>query len=266
VYTLRAFIPHILRARRWTAFHSPGLFRLFMAAAHDAAHPPRAREIEAERARLKQCREAIMRTDHGAGSAGIVQNGTVAVSRIARTALSNPYQCRFMARLAGHINPSSILELGTSLGISAAYLAAAAPGAKVTTVEGDPSVAAHAKDVFANLNLANINLEVRVFRDYIDSLPAGERFDLVFLDGHHEGAALVGYFDALRPHMHEHTVVIVDDIYWSGDMTEGWKTLLGRPGVTQSVDAFRFGVLFFDTSFREREHHRIRLPVQAYSA
>ena len=64
--------------------------------------------------------------------------------------------------------------------------------------------------------------------------------------------------------MHEHTAGIVDDIYWSADMTEGWNALIERPGVTQSVDAFRFGLLFFDTSFREREHHCMRLPLRAY--
>lgn len=235
-----------------------------MDCADDKVLPTQAHAIEAERVRLAHSRVTIRRTDHGAGSSGRLQHGLVPVSRIARTALSNPYQCRFMARLAGHLRPTSILELGTSLGISGAYLAAAAPVARVTTVEGDPAVAALAKDVFGHLGLINIDLQVSVFKDYIRSLPAGARFDLVFLDGHHEGKALAAYFDALRPHMHERTVVIVDDLYWSADMTEGWKTLLERPGVTQSVDAFRFGLLFFDPSFRQREHHRIRLPVRAY--
>ena len=235
-----------------------------MECADDGRLPPKADEIEAERTRLLGCTDTIIRTDHGAGSSGTVQTGPVAIRRIARTALSNPYQCRFMARLAGHLGPSLILELGTSLGISAAYLAAAAPGARVTTVEGDPAVAAQAKAEFEHLGLTNIDLQVRVFKDYLGSLPAGKRFDLLFLDGHHESKALIAYFDALRPHMHEHTVVIVDDIYWSVDMTDGWKSLLERPGVTQSVDAFRFGMLLFDPSFREREHHRIRLPWRAY--
>lgn len=263
MYTFLAFLRFLLGSRSWTRLHSPRLFSLFRDAVRAARKPKSGAAIEYERKKLLDSRTSIFRTDHGAGS--VMNRAPVTtVGRIAASALSRPYQCQFMAGVAAHVDGREILEFGTSLGISVAYLAAACPGARVTTVEGDPAVAAIAKEVWHRLRISNIDLRVSTFDAYLATGPGKEPIDLVFLDGHHEAKALLRYYHALLPRMHADTVILVDDIHWSRDMTEGWKKLQGLPDVTQSVDCFRFGLLFRHADFREKAHYRIRLPWRAY--
>lgn len=261
MYTHLAFLRHLLRARSWTALHSPTLFRLLGTCTDNRLSISRAVDIEAERRRLLQRRTRILRTDHGAGTAYANEKQEATIGRIARHALSRPQKCRFIARLAAQQGCRHILELGTSLGVSTAYLAAACPNARVITVEGDPAVADEAREVFRRLTLDNIDLRVDTFAEFLACLPASDNFDLVFLDGHHAAEPLMTYYLAIRPFLHDRSIIIVDDIYWSRDMTRGWNSLVARPEVTRSADCFRFGLLFFSASFKEKEHHRIRLPL-----
>ncbi|WP_449437587.1 hypothetical protein [Pedobacter steynii] len=74
-------------------------------------------------------------TDLGAGS-HLNKNRTKKVSQIAKNALKNPALAQLIYRLAKDNNPKSIIELGTCLGITTAYLSKARPDAEVITVEG----------------------------------------------------------------------------------------------------------------------------------
>ena len=44
-------------------------------------------------------------------------------------------------------------------------------------------------------------------------------------------------------------------------MSDEWKKITALPEVTQSVDCFHFGLLFFKKDFLNRENHCIRLPL-----
>ena len=259
-YTAGRFLNHLINARRWDTFHSPFLFDLFTQCCNEHARSPEFEAIEACRKELLTFTEKIKRTDFGAGSATGNLGDQVPIADIARHALSHPFQCRFLFRLVQFMKPQSILELGTSLGISTAYLAAAAPEGFITTVEGDPNVARIARQTFEKLELANIELHSLLFRTYLEDVDEMTP-DLIFLDGHHESKALVEYYDILEKRIRPETIIVIDDIYWSKDMTEGWNELIRRPTVTQSVDCFHFGLLFFSPDFIGREHHKIRLPL-----
>lgn len=197
--------------------------------------------------------------DQGAGSSLLNKVSQRKISDIAGTALSKPFQCRFMHRLVSYMAPENILELGSSLGISTAYLASGNFSSKLTTVEGDPAIASIAQNTFKGLMLENIHLVISDFDSYFESLRDTERFDLIFLDGHHTYKAVIENMGKILPHIHPGSILIIDDIYWSKDMTRAWDELRNYPAVTQSVDAFAFGMLFFSTDFKERENHKIRL-------
>jgi hypothetical protein len=91
----------------------------------------------------------------------------------------------------------------------------------------------------------------------------GKPLDLIFLDGNHRSEALLQYYRSLRPYIHEHTILVIDDIHWSKDMHDGWSQLTGLPEITQSVDCYHFGLLFFRTDFINKENHLIRLPLKS---
>lgn len=262
MYSSIQFLNHLVKSRRWDAFHSPYLFRLFTHCCNDTLTFPLVGAIESQRAAWKKSSEVFLRKDLGAGSVFHRKESTVKVSRIAKQALSFPFQCRFMSRLADFQQPSHILEFGTSLGIASAYLSAGAPDAIIHTVEGDPAIAHRAQQLHDQLSLKNITVHASSFNDFTTRFTSGEdEIDLLFLDGDHRLEPTLFSFQSLKSHFNDHTIVVVDDIYWSKDMQLCWQKLLGFPEVTQSVDCFHFGLLFFNPIFKDKEHHLIRLPI-----
>ncbi len=261
-YTATQYLSHFFRSKRWDSFHSPFLFSLFTYCSDDRISHPFFGSIERKRRELLHSKEVIEKHDFGAGTSYHQIKNKDSISRIARYAVSLPFQCRFLYRLGVFTKSREIVELGTSLGISSAYLGIANSNSRVDTVEGDPEIAKVARKVFDELRIDNIHLHNTSFDIFIaNGLPGDKRIDLLFLDGHHTSVALWKYYHAMKPYMSDQTIIIVDDIYWSADMTDGWKKLIALPEVTQSVDCFHFGLLFFKPDFLNRENHCIRLPL-----
>lgn len=262
IKTAVQYLTHRCRAKRWDAFHSPYLFELFVTCCAKEPRPPAFEMVEQERQRLRQSSDVIPRIDLGAGSKKIRRVSDQKIADIASHASSLPFQCRFLARLVAFTQAKYVLELGTSLGLSAAYMASMCKSAHVVTIEGDPAVAGYAKQLFEKCQLGNITLIQSGFERYLtDTVANMPMIDVLFLDGHHQQEALLAYYGILQSRMHTGTIVVVDDIHWSTDMFEGWQALINRPEVTQSVDAFHFGVLFFNPDFMAKENHMIRFPL-----
>lgn len=252
---LTSFLPG---SKSWRRIHSPNLFPIFSSCMNSPVSE-KCRKIEDVRKAYKSDKSTVHLNDHGAGSSVLNDEHKRTISEIASSALSKPFQCRFMHRLVSYMQPNHVLELGSSLGISTAYLALGNETTKLTSVEGDPSIASVASNTFQSLNLRNIHLVVSDFDSYFKTLTDSDKFDLVFLDGHHTYDAVLENVGKILPHVHEKTILIIDDIYWSKEMNRAWRELINLPVVTQSVDAFAFGMLFFSPDFKARENHRIRL-------
>ena len=152
-----------------------------------------------------------------------------------------------------------ILELGTSLGITTSYLASANPAAQITTMEGASAVAAVAKDNFNKLGLNNIRVvEGNFDHTLTDTLTTMPVIDLAFLDGNHRYEPTVRYFRQILPHLHDHSIVILDDIHWSAEMEQAWDEVRGMEEVTLSIDLFFIGLVFFRKEQKEKQHFSIR--------
>ncbi len=259
------FFGHLVHARRWDSFHSPYLFELFTYASDDKIQDPRFERIEEGRRSLMRSAEKIERIDFGAGSVYQKIRSEVTIADVAKSALSKPFQCRFISRMVRFSSSQMILEFGTSLGISSAYLAAGTETGKVTTIEGDPSIAKVARNIVGELGLLNIDLVNKKFEDFIrQDMHRMSHIDFLFIDGNHRKENLLTYYHSLKPLFRRNTIVIVDDIYWSSDMHKGWKELISQPEITQSVDCFQFGVLFFNPHFLNKQNHIIRLPFKTF--
>lgn len=263
IQSILHFLGHRVNSRRWDSFHSPHLFELFTYVCDDRILFPPFGPIEEKRRSLMKSPEKIERKDFGAGSSYHNKLETT-IASVAKSALSKPYQSRFMSRMVRFTSSQTMLEFGTSLGIASAYLAAGAPTGKVATIEGDPSLANVAKKVFEELRMQNINLVNKKFEDFLQqNIHQHDPIDFLFIDGNHRKENLLSYYFALKPLFHYKTIVIVDDIYWSKGMHLGWKELISQPEITQSVDCFQFGVLFFNPHFLNKQNHLIRLPLKA---
>eukprot|EP00897_Mesotaenium_endlicherianum_P000695 jgi/Mesen1/10626/ME000893S10079 len=91
--------------------------------------------------------------------------------------------------------------MGTSLGVTTAYLAAAGNNARIITMEGAGEVAALAKKNFEKLQISNAEMLEGNFDDTLPGLLDREkRLDFVFIDGNHRyepTANIAGYRSVL---------------------------------------------------------------------
>jgi len=184
-------------------------------------------------------------TDFGAGSQ--VNNGKIRkIKDIAKVSAKPAKYARLLFRLVNYYQPQTILELGTSLGLTTAYLATARQKATVYTFEGCPNVAAQARKNFKSLALKNIALQPG---NLDESLPLflqkSASVDFVFFDGNHRYEPTMRYFHLCLAKHTENSIFVLDDIYWSTEMEKAWQEICAHPAVTVSVDLFQVGLLFF---------------------
>ena len=164
---------------------------------------------------------------------------------------------KLLYQLAKHYKPMKILELGTSLGNGTLQLSLGNPDALITTVEGCPETAGIAKKNFSSLELQNIELINSTFDDYFSNLKE-TTFDLIFIDGHHDGDALLRYLEIMNPFIDDDTIIILDDIRWSESMLQAWNQIVSSESYNVSVDLFRVGIIL-RRSQQHKEHFTLRM-------
>ncbi|MFM7667033.1 MAG: class I SAM-dependent methyltransferase, partial [Bacteroidota bacterium] len=70
-----------------------------------------------------------------------------------------------------------------------------------------------------------------------------ETFDLVYIDGHHDGNALLAYLESLKPFIHNDTILILDDIRWSKSMMIAWRKICKSEFYNVSIELLRMGII-----------------------
>jgi predicted O-methyltransferase YrrM len=151
------------------------------------------------------------------------------------------------------------VELGTSLGITSAYIASANNTSKLYTLEGSKNTATIAQENFNKLQLKNINLVQGNFDDTLPRLLSQiEKVDLAFVDGNHRKEPTLNYFNQFLQRSTEGSIFIFDDIHWSAGMEEAWKQIREHPSVTLTIDLFFIGLVFFKKDFKAKQHFSIR--------
>ncbi|TDN37524.1 class I SAM-dependent methyltransferase [Hymenobacter sp. UV11] len=249
MYQLLAYLRHwLLRSGNAHGLHSPFVFGLYTTVIrHDGefrAYPL----VEKRRQELLASDQVLDVTDFGAGSQVAGAGGRRrAVRDIARHAAKSPRLAQLLFRLVNHFQPATILELGTSLGLTTAYLALADSRSQVLTFEGCPNTAAVARQTFEQLKITNVQL---VEGNLDATLPAtladlDKPLDFVFFDGNHRYEPTLRYFEACLAKAHEHSVFVLDDIHWSAEMEQAWAAIKAHSAVTITVDLFYVGLVFF---------------------
>ena len=178
---------------------------------------------------------------------------------IARTAAKPAALAQLLFRLVNHFRPRTILELGTSLGLTTAYLAAADSRSRVLTFEGCPNTATVARETFEVLNLRNVTLIEGNLDDTLAPTLAtlDGPLDFAFFDGNHRYEPTLRYFNLCAAHRTEQSVFVLDDIHWSGEMERAWAAICQHPDVTLTVDLFFVGLVFFRRN-QPKQHFILR--------
>jgi predicted O-methyltransferase YrrM len=256
---ITSFIDHQIVAKTRHGVHSPFVYQLLDKVIYD--RKPRAiyQEVEDLRRELLQDKRPVAVTDLGAGSM-LNSSRHKQVKQIAKDALKSPSLAQLIHRIANEFQPRNIVELGTSLGLTTAYLAGAVPSGHVTSIEGCPEIAAIAKENLKKLGLKNMKILTGHFDAVLPGVIEKEgSIDLLFIDGNHRREATLHYFDLCLPALNENSIIIFDDIYWSRGMKEAWQQIKAHPRVTVTLDLFWIGIVFFKKG-QAKEHFKIKFP------
>jgi predicted O-methyltransferase YrrM len=239
------YLLHRFKANNRHGVHSPFVYRLVDKVIYDVEPKKVYQDIEAQRKQLLNDERIITITDLGAGSL-VGNNRKKKIGDIAKNALKPPKMAQLLYRLAVDLQPRSIIELGTCLGITTLYLQNADAKAKVYTLEGCPETAAIARETFTKAGINNVELITGNFDDTFSGvIKKLDKLDFVFVDGNHQKEATLKYFEWCLPKVQENTLLIFDDIYWSRGMKEAWNEIKAHPQVTVSIDLFWIGLVFF---------------------
>ncbi|GHT10257.1 O-methyltransferase [Bacteroidia bacterium] len=149
-------------------------------------------------------------------------------------------------KLIKEFQPQTALELGTCIGISAAYQATSQKmngKGTLITMEGAESIARLAEKNIASLHLDNVKVVCGRFGDTLPKvLKENQTIDYVFIDGHHDENATVDYYEMLLPHLSPRALLVFDDISWSEGMKRAWKKISCDEKILLSVDLTMLGI------------------------
>lgn len=251
------YIKHILSAKSRHGTHSPFVYNLVDKVIYDFKDKPEYQKIEKLRESLLKDERSIKVTDLGAGSQ-VNNKRSKKVKTVAKNALKPKKLAQLLYRLAKAFKPTNLIELGTCLGVTTAYFSEALPNASITSMEGCPQTAAVAQENWKKLSLENVAVKVGNFDDTLPAvIDQHEQLDFVFIDGNHRKKATLNYFNLCLPKVHENSVIIFDDIYWSKGMEQAWNHIKAHPDVTVTIDLFWIGLVFF-RSGQAKQDFKIR--------
>jgi predicted O-methyltransferase YrrM len=238
--------------------HSPFMFHLVLNVIYLKDEFYDYKKLSETRLKLSKDESVLNITDFGAGSR-VFKGNQRKVKDIVKHGISSEKYARLLFRLVNHFKPNTIIELGTSVGLTTMHLAAANKKAKIYTLEGSKEIAAFAKQQFAKSKFKNIELVEGDFKDtFITLLNKLDSVDFAYIDGNHTKEATINYFDQLLPKCNQNTVLIFDDINWSDGMQEAWQYIKTHERVKLSVDLFFIGIVLFRKEQQEQEHFVVR--------
>lgn len=249
---------------RGHGIHSPFIFEFITKVLNDKTQYADYDIIERLRSEMLNDQTVLAVEDFGAGSS-VSKTNKRSIASIAKNAAKPKKYGQLLYRMVKTYQPVTILELGTSLGITTSYLSQAKTDAKVTTLEGSAAIAKVAKDNFKTLGLQNIELTEGNFDDTLSATLGQSRatvgessVNFAFIDGNHRQAPTERYFGQILPYISNDSIFVFDDIHWSREMEEAWESIKNNDRVRCTIDLFFIGIVFFRNEFKQKQHFIIR--------
>ena len=268
IQIIKSYLKFLYNSKNQHGVHSPFVYNLVTKCFYDKKKYPEYTVLKNYRNSLLANNETIEVTDFGASSR-VFKSNTRAVSQIAKTAGISSKRAQLLFRIVNYLQPNTILEIGTSLGLATSALSLGLEAktnramqnkdAKIITLEGCPNTMAIAKNQCQLQNINNIDFINTEFSSYLTTQhPRPKTQDLIYFNGNHSKNATLEYFELLLPTTANDSVWIFNAIHWSKDMEEAWKIIKNHPKVTVTIDTFQWGIVFF-RSEQKKEHFVIRV-------
>ena len=238
--------------------HSPFVFEFITKVLNDKTKYPEYEKGESLRNKLLNDQTILSVEDFGAGSS-ISKTNQRTVSSIANNAAKSKKPGQLLFRMIKFYQPTTIVELGTSLGITTSYLSLARSEARLITMEGAKEIAEVAKQNFQSLELKNVELIEGNFDNTLSPVVRGlSSVDFSFIDGNHRKEPTERYFKELLTKTNNDSILVFDDIHWSSEMEEAWETIKEHEAVRCTIDLFFIGIVLFRKEFKEKQDFVIR--------
>lgn len=218
------------------------MFDFYVSILESEKVPDNLQQISDLRHSLLNSYELIEVVDLGAGSKN--KSKSRSVHSHVKSSQKPHKWANLLFNLIDYYQYKNVVELGTSFGLTTAYLASTK--ANVISFEGDPTILSYAKSNFKKLSLQNIDVILGNINDtlpkYLDSV---DSLDFVFFDANHTYSATISYFNQCLLKSHEDSCFVFDDIYWSNEMKIAWNEIKNNSQVSLSIDLFHLGIVFF---------------------
>ncbi|MDC0408593.1 class I SAM-dependent methyltransferase [Flavobacteriaceae bacterium] len=279
-YALSSYLKFLWQSTNAHGIHSPFVYDLVTKCFYDQNKNPNYQVLDNIRKELTRSNDSIQVLDFGAGSREQIlqKSQTRRVNKMLSSAATSAKRQKLLLRLVQYLEPINILELGTHLGMGTLAMKLGAPKATITSIEGCPNTFDFTKNNIErwldtalpeskNLKSDQIKLINSPFAEYFEKLSrerdaqqtkSSQKFDLIYLDGHHDGLATLKYFEQIKSLVHQDSLLIIDDIHWSKSMTAAWHEIIKDPQVTVSIDTYFWGLIFFRKE-QAKEDFRVRI-------
>jgi predicted O-methyltransferase YrrM len=255
VFKAVSYLNYFAKRKDEHSIHSPFVFNLYNHVVKDNRQFYSFGAIEKARKELLDDEHEIEKIDFGASG----KNGKRKISTLAKNSKSPEY-CRILFRLTDYFGCKKIIEIGTSLGISGSYLYMANKKSQFFTLEGCPNTAKVAKETFGKLKLDKATILIGEFDlNFENSLKTLGNIDLIFFDGNHTLEATIKYFNIALNYIHNDSVFVFDDIYWSEEMSLAWNEIKNHSKVKITIDLFEIGLVFFREEQMEKQHYVLKI-------
>jgi len=256
IHQSKSYIKFIRLSKNRHGVHSPFVYDLVTKCFNDKKKYPEYDILKSHRKALLSDSSMIEMKDFGQGSR-VFKGNARKISSVVKNAGMRKKRQKLLFRLAKYLNSENLLEMGTSLGLGTVAFSLSNEFAAIHTVEGCPNTLGKAQEYFEKFNLHNIQIHQKIFNDFLAE-NISEKYDLIFIDGDHNGERTLGYFNSLLKNVHNDSIIIFDDIYWSKDMTAAWQQIIANEKVTVSIDTFQWGMVFFRKE-QSKQHFVIRI-------
>jgi len=241
-----SYLKYRRKAKNRYSVHSPFVYDLVENVFRDKTRYKDYKELNRVRRKFLKRTDPVEVIDFGASSGKkdyVVRIKTV--GKIVKSAGHTKKQLELLYRLARYFKPMTILEFGTLVGISSAYLGKGHPEAKVITMEGSMALASIANDNLRKRGLG-VDIEIGEFDAILDqAIKKVDSLDMVFFDGNHRKKSTLRYFEKCLTKAHENSVFLLDDIHWSRGMLNAWKKIKSDKRVSITIDLYWLGIVFF---------------------
>ena len=256
LYRFFEFVKHYIVGGNEHGLHSPFVYELYTKTIQNHEFPY-FEQLEQHYFELINDQHLIFNKNPGAGTS-FHKNLRIPIKRLAKHSIKSLPWRKLICRLVEERKPKIIIELGTSFGITTAYMASTCPNAQIYTFEANTDLVELSREFFKIAGIANIEI---IEGNIDETLPAflekHPHIDVAYIDANHRFAPTIKYVERIMECVSWKGLIIMDDIYWSYPMTKAWNAICSKKTVKVSIDLWQIGLLYFPTG-QVKENFKLR--------